>query len=140
MAYTYAQWAWGACRLEFALGSRGHRVELILEIAGDQIDGARDYQEDAFLTTFLDDESAERVERMKPPDRDVGLEHFADAEELLLDSHRGLMALDATANPSLKRHRQDAMKGLIHLYEVWPEPEKAARWRDKLESQASNSE
>lgn len=27
-----------------------------LEIAGDQIDGARDYQEDAFLTTFVDDD------------------------------------------------------------------------------------
>ncbi len=31
-------------------------MELYLEIAGNQIDGARDYQEDAFLTTFLDDE------------------------------------------------------------------------------------
>jgi formylglycine-generating enzyme required for sulfatase activity/serine/threonine protein phosphatase PrpC len=32
-------------------------VELNLEISGDQIAGARDYQEDAFLTTYLDDES-----------------------------------------------------------------------------------
>jgi formylglycine-generating enzyme required for sulfatase activity/serine/threonine protein phosphatase PrpC len=31
-------------------------VELIFEISGDQIDGARDYQEDAFLITYLDDE------------------------------------------------------------------------------------
>ncbi len=31
-------------------------MELYLEIAGNQIDGARDYQEDAFLTTFLDEE------------------------------------------------------------------------------------
>ena len=31
-------------------------MELILEIAGNQIDGARDYQEDAFLTTYLDDD------------------------------------------------------------------------------------
>jgi protein phosphatase len=31
-------------------------VELSLEISGDQIAGARDYQEDAFLTTYLDDE------------------------------------------------------------------------------------
>lgn len=29
--------------------------EVSLEIAGDQIDGARDYQEDAFLITFVDD-------------------------------------------------------------------------------------
>jgi formylglycine-generating enzyme required for sulfatase activity/serine/threonine protein phosphatase PrpC len=34
-------------------------VELSLEIAGDQIAGARDYQEDAFLTTYLDDESGD---------------------------------------------------------------------------------
>ncbi|MDX1514431.1 MAG: SUMF1/EgtB/PvdO family nonheme iron enzyme [Gammaproteobacteria bacterium] len=32
-------------------------MDLVFEIAGDQIDGARDYQEDAFLTTYLDDES-----------------------------------------------------------------------------------
>lgn len=32
-------------------------MDLIFEIAGNQIDGARDYQEDAFLTTFLNDES-----------------------------------------------------------------------------------
>ncbi len=31
-------------------------MELVLEIAGDQIDGARDYQEDAFLITYLDDD------------------------------------------------------------------------------------
>ena len=30
-------------------------MELYFEIAGNQIDGARDYQEDAFLTTYLDD-------------------------------------------------------------------------------------
>jgi len=34
-------------------------VDLIFEIAGDQIDGARDYQEDAFLTTYIDDEAGE---------------------------------------------------------------------------------
>jgi formylglycine-generating enzyme required for sulfatase activity/serine/threonine protein phosphatase PrpC len=34
-------------------------VELSLEISGDQIAGARDYQEDAFLTTYLDDESGD---------------------------------------------------------------------------------
>jgi formylglycine-generating enzyme required for sulfatase activity/serine/threonine protein phosphatase PrpC len=33
-------------------------LELVYEIAGDQIDGARDYQEDAFAVTFLDDEEA----------------------------------------------------------------------------------
>ena len=31
-------------------------MELVYEISGDQIDGARDYQEDAFLVTFLDDD------------------------------------------------------------------------------------
>ena len=31
-------------------------MELIFEISGDQSDGARDYQEDAFLITYLDDE------------------------------------------------------------------------------------
>ena len=31
-------------------------MDLIFEISGDQIDGARDYQEDAFLITYLDDE------------------------------------------------------------------------------------
>jgi formylglycine-generating enzyme required for sulfatase activity/serine/threonine protein phosphatase PrpC len=30
-------------------------VDLYYEISGNQIDGARDYQEDAFLTTYLDD-------------------------------------------------------------------------------------
>ena len=30
-------------------------MELVFEISGDQIDGARDYQEDAFLVTYLDD-------------------------------------------------------------------------------------
>jgi formylglycine-generating enzyme required for sulfatase activity/serine/threonine protein phosphatase PrpC len=34
-------------------------VELSLEISGAQIAGARDYQEDAFLTTYLDDESGD---------------------------------------------------------------------------------
>ena len=32
-------------------------MDLSFEIAGDQIDGAREYQEDAFLTTYIDDES-----------------------------------------------------------------------------------
>ena len=32
-------------------------MDLFFEIAGDQIDGARDYQEDAFLTTYVDDDS-----------------------------------------------------------------------------------
>lgn len=32
-------------------------MELVFEISGDQIDGARDYQEDAFLISFLDDEA-----------------------------------------------------------------------------------
>ncbi len=31
-------------------------MDLVFEIAGDQIDGAREYQEDAFLATFLDDD------------------------------------------------------------------------------------
>ena len=31
-------------------------MDVYLEIAGSQIDGARDYQEDAFLTTYVDDE------------------------------------------------------------------------------------
>ena len=31
-------------------------MELVFEISGDQIDGARDYQEDAFLVTYLDDD------------------------------------------------------------------------------------
>ncbi len=34
-------------------------MELVYEIAGDQIDGARDYQEDAFLITYLDDEGGQ---------------------------------------------------------------------------------
>ena len=34
-------------------------MELSLEISGDQIAGARDYQEDAFLTTYLDDDAGE---------------------------------------------------------------------------------
>jgi PPM family protein phosphatase len=33
-------------------------TSLQLEIAGDQIDGARDYQEDSFLTTYVDDQEA----------------------------------------------------------------------------------
>ena len=31
-------------------------LELYFEISGNQIDGARDYQEDAFLTTYMDDD------------------------------------------------------------------------------------
>ncbi len=34
-------------------------MDVYLEIAGSQIDGARDYQEDAFLTTYLDDEQGQ---------------------------------------------------------------------------------
>ncbi|HSS65321.1 MAG TPA: SUMF1/EgtB/PvdO family nonheme iron enzyme [Gammaproteobacteria bacterium] len=34
-------------------------MELVYEIAGDQIDGARDYQEDAFLITYLDDDGGQ---------------------------------------------------------------------------------
>ncbi|MDH3411461.1 MAG: SUMF1/EgtB/PvdO family nonheme iron enzyme [Gammaproteobacteria bacterium] len=34
-------------------------MELVYEIAGDQIDGARDYQEDAFLITYLDDDAGQ---------------------------------------------------------------------------------
>lgn len=33
-------------------------MELYFEIAGNQLLGARDFQEDAFLTTYLDDEGA----------------------------------------------------------------------------------
>lgn len=34
-------------------------MDVYLEIAGNQIDGDRDYQEDAFLTTYIDDEKGE---------------------------------------------------------------------------------
>ena len=34
-------------------------MDVVFEIAGDQIDGARDYQEDAFLTTYLDDDDGD---------------------------------------------------------------------------------
>ena len=34
-------------------------MDLYFEIAGDQIDGARDYQEDAFLTTYMGEEGKE---------------------------------------------------------------------------------
>ena len=33
-------------------------MDVYLEIAGSQIDGARDYQEDAFLTTYIDDDKS----------------------------------------------------------------------------------
>ena len=34
-------------------------MDVVFEIAGDQVDGARDYQEDAFLTTYLDDDAGD---------------------------------------------------------------------------------
>jgi non-specific serine/threonine protein kinase/serine/threonine-protein kinase len=58
----------------------------------------------------------------------AGQRRLDAAEPLLLDGYQGVWQSDA-ATPAQK---QQALRRVIQLYDVWGKPEKAAEWREKL--------
>ena len=59
----------------------------------------------------------------------AGQKKYADAEPLLLDGYRGMMARkDRIAVPNW-RHLSSAHEWILQLYAAWDKPEKAAHWR-----------
>jgi tetratricopeptide (TPR) repeat protein len=58
------------------------------------------------------------------------LKRFDEAEPLLLGSYKKLQAAPGTPPPQ----RIQAVDRLVQLYRAWGRPEKAAQWRQKLES------
>ena len=56
-----------------------------------------------------------------------------EAEALLLSGCEGLKQPATQIPASVRsRHLEDAVQGLVRLYESWGKPEQAAEWRKKL--------
>jgi serine/threonine protein kinase/tetratricopeptide (TPR) repeat protein len=64
----------------------------------------------------------------------LGQKRYGDAELLLLEGYRG-MTRDATT-PIVTRfpHVTEAVERLIQLYDAWPKPDEAAKWRKQLQA------
>jgi tetratricopeptide (TPR) repeat protein len=59
----------------------------------------------------------------------AGQKKYAEAEPLLLEGYRGMVARTKRM-PALQRYHLDrAREWLVQLYEAWDKPEKAAEWR-----------
>jgi hypothetical protein len=53
---------------------------------------------------------------------------YEDAERLLFDAFHGREAKFGPEHP----HTIDSLKQLVTLYESWPKPAEAAKWRARL--------
>ncbi len=60
----------------------------------------------------------------------VGQGQYEEAEPHLLEGHAGLDA--TTPIGRRRRHLPPSVERLVHLYEAWGKPDKAAEWRAKL--------
>jgi len=59
----------------------------------------------------------------------AGEKKYAEAEPLLLEGYRGMLARkDRIAVPN-RRHLSSANEWILQLYAAWGKPEKAAQWR-----------
>ncbi len=59
----------------------------------------------------------------------AGEKQYADAEPLLLDGYRGMMARKDRISAPNWRHLNSAHEWILQLYAAWDKPEKAAQWR-----------
>jgi eukaryotic-like serine/threonine-protein kinase len=59
----------------------------------------------------------------------AGEKKYADAEPLLLDGYRGMMARKDRISAPNWRHLKTAHEWILQLYAAWDKPEKAAQWR-----------
>jgi tetratricopeptide (TPR) repeat protein len=67
----------------------------------------------------------------------LGQKRYAEAEPLLLIALEGLRRSENLAGSQTDQLRvRDAQERLVHLYEGWGQPDKAAPWRRPLESSA----
>src|SRR5262249_8700233 len=64
----------------------------------------------------------------------IVLQNYAEAESLLLASHRHLKAQEHSLHPSVKSWIPYFHERVIELYDAWGRPEQAAEWRKKLEA------
>jgi serine/threonine protein kinase/tetratricopeptide (TPR) repeat protein len=63
----------------------------------------------------------------------MGQQKYAEAEPLLLSGYEGLKAREQQIPQFfVGHHLATASSRIIRLYEVWDQPEKAAKWRSKL--------
>ena len=64
----------------------------------------------------------------------AGQKNYAEAEPLLVESCQGLQehqaSLPACHNPP--RRIKESLERLVHLYDAWGKPAKAAEWKEKL--------
>jgi len=61
----------------------------------------------------------------------AGQKKYAEAEPLLLEGYRGMLARkDRIAVPD-RYHLDRAREWIVRLYQAWGKPEKAAEWMEK---------
>jgi tetratricopeptide (TPR) repeat protein len=69
----------------------------------------------------------------------AGQRRYADAEPLLLAGYAGLLqrqnAIPADTRPVV----EEARERIVHLYQDWGKPEKAAAWREKVQAGKAES-
>ena len=65
----------------------------------------------------------------------LGQKDYANAEPLLLQGFVGLKDRETQIPSEGKILLTQALKRIVQLYEDWGQPEKAAEWREKLDSQ-----
>jgi hypothetical protein len=56
------------------------------------------------------------------------LQHYQEAEEQLLAAYEGESALHGDEH----RYTREVVANLVHLYESWGKPDRAADWQAKL--------
>jgi hypothetical protein len=63
-----------------------------------------------------------------------GQKKYAEAEPLLIAGFRGVTQQEAEIPLRDRRVLSEAGERIVQLYENWPKPEKAAEWRERLQS------
>jgi hypothetical protein len=59
----------------------------------------------------------------------AGEKRYAEAEPLLLEGYRGMLARKDRISVPNWRHLASAHEWIVQLYEAWGKPKKAAEWR-----------
>jgi eukaryotic-like serine/threonine-protein kinase len=63
----------------------------------------------------------------------AGQRRYAEAEPLLVSGFEGMQRRQASVSVLLRQKLRKAAEQIIHLYEGWNKPDKAAEWRKKLD-------
>jgi hypothetical protein len=64
----------------------------------------------------------------------VGQSQYAEAESLLVSGYQGMMQREAAIPLEERPVLSQAGERIVQLYENWEKPEKAAEWRERLQS------